>query len=185
MSATNLLQQLYILGITEVWFSCPKVLPKNQPHTSFTTVWQYCLGITKPKVNPKPYQQAVNENFKISLTEFSTTVANRLTNWLMSSDKILNNVDIPNHYIPTVTNSRTRGHSQRFQQFQAHLDVYLYSFFPTTLKMWSSSPATIIEIRNVENLRRECWTILIITQLLYINISVNSCICVPSLEFLI
>jgi len=42
-------------------------------------------------------------------------------------------VSIPNHYIPITSNSSTRGHTQRFQQLQAHLDVYLHSFFPSTL----------------------------------------------------
>ena len=52
-----------------------------------------------------------------------------------------NVVSIPNHHIPTMTNSCTRDRSQRFQQSQAHLDVYLHSSFPSTLKMWNSLPA--------------------------------------------
>jgi len=69
--------------------------------------------------------------------------------------KILHNVvTVPNHYIPTISYSYTRGHTQRFQQLQAHLDVYLHSFFPSALKMWNSLPATVIEATNVEEFKK-------------------------------
>ena len=40
--------------------------------------------------------------------------------------KILYNVvSIPNHHIPTMSNSSTRGHSQKFQQLQAYRATYV------------------------------------------------------------
>ena len=66
--------------------------------------------------------------------------------------KILHEVvSLPNHYIPLISNLSTRGHSQRFQQLQANLDVYLHSFF---LKLWNSSPPSVIEAINVEDFKK-------------------------------
>ena len=70
--------------------------------------------------------------------------------------KILHKVvSISNYYIPITSNSSTRGHSKRFQQLQAHLDVYQHSFFPSTLKLWNSLPTTVIEASNAEDFKRE------------------------------
>jgi len=33
----------------EAWVFSPKYHPKNQPDISFSVVWQYWLGIAKPK----------------------------------------------------------------------------------------------------------------------------------------
>ena len=34
----------------------------------------------------------------------------------------------------------TRGHSQRFQQVAAHVNVYLHSFFPSAIKYGTAYP---------------------------------------------
>jgi len=38
-----------ILGIMKVWRFLPKMSSKNQPHISVSIVWQYWLGVAKPK----------------------------------------------------------------------------------------------------------------------------------------
>ena len=69
-----------VLGIKVVWV-CQTILPKNQPHISYTTdFWQYWLGIAKPNnvfrlANVKPFQQVV---MKFYLAEFSTNKPIRL-----------------------------------------------------------------------------------------------------------
>ena len=58
--------------------------------------------------------------------------------------KILNNivsVDF-NHYLQQSV-SHTRGHSIRFIQMQARVDVFLYSYLPSTIRLWNSLPADI------------------------------------------
>ena len=58
--------------------------------------------------------------------------------------KILNNivsVDF-NHYLQQSV-SHTRGHSIRFIQMQATVDVFLYSYLPSTIRLWNSLPADI------------------------------------------
>ena len=47
-----------------------------------------------------------------------------------------------------------RGHSQRFQQVVAHVNVYIYSFFPSAIKIWNNSPESVIQARNVEDFKR-------------------------------
>jgi len=51
------------------------------------------------------------------------------------------------HYIPTMTNLRTRSHLLIFHQLQADLDVYLCSFCPSMVKIWNTLPATVIEAK--------------------------------------
>ena len=58
---------LYIMDQRFGVFS-PKMSPKNQPHVSLSTVWQYWLGMAKLKnVNSKRFQQVV-----MTFPEFST-----------------------------------------------------------------------------------------------------------------
>ena len=48
----------------------------------------------------------------------------------------------------------TRGHSQRFHQVVAHMNIYLCSFFPSAIKLWSSLPESVIQARDVEEFKR-------------------------------
>ena len=59
--------------------------------------------------------------------------------------KILNNmvsVDF-NHYLQQSV-SHTRGNSIKLIQLQARVDVFLYSFLPSTIRLWNSLPADIV-----------------------------------------
>ena len=69
--------------------------------------------------------------------------------------KVLNNmvsVDF-NHYLQQSV-SHTRGYSIRFIQMQARVDVFLYSYLPSTICLWNSLPddtvtsSTIDEFKN-------------------------------------
>ena len=65
ISATLIIQygSNCVLWIMEVWGFQPINITQNLPQISFLTVWQYWLGIAKPKkclqINPKPFQQVV------------------------------------------------------------------------------------------------------------------------------
>ena len=48
----------------------------------------------------------------------------------------------------------TRGHSQRFQQVAAHVNAYLYSFFPSAIKIWNSLPESVMQARNADDFKR-------------------------------
>jgi len=56
---------LYLLGIMVF---CLKISPQNQPHISFTTIWQYWLDIAKLKIAFRTFTPSYYKN----LTEFST-----------------------------------------------------------------------------------------------------------------
>ena len=59
--------------------------------------------------------------------------------------KILNNiaqVESRAHLLPT--QSHTRGHNQRFLQPQSTVDAHLYSFFPSTIKLWNELPSCAV-----------------------------------------
>jgi len=62
-----------------------------------------------------------------------------------------NEISIPSHHLPMPKTSSTRGHSQRFRQVPAHLNVYINSFFPATTKIWNSLPATA---RNTDDFKQ-------------------------------
>jgi len=65
-----------------------------------------------------------------------------------------NDISIPSHHLPIPITSRTRGHSQRFRQFPAHLSVYLNSFFPATTRIWNNLPVSAIEARNIDDFKQ-------------------------------
>ena len=69
--------------------------------------------------------------------------------------KILHNrVAVPFSYYSTPISVHTRGHPQRFQQVSAHVNSYLYSYFPSTIKIWNSLPAEVIQASSVEEFKR-------------------------------
>ena len=64
--------------------------------------------------------------------------------------KILHNkVAIPFDQYKAPITVFTRGHSQRFHQVAAHVNAYLYSFFPSSIKIWNSLPELIVRARNL------------------------------------
>ena len=84
---------------------------------------------------------------------------------------LYNVVGIPSHHIPTMTNSSKRGHSQRFQQLQAHLDVYLHSFFLQLLKC-----GTVYQLLLFSQLYKAGWFLEIGKILeLYLGIDKHGC----------
>ena len=77
---------LYI-GIMKVWRFCPKLSPQNQLDICFLTVWEYWLGLAKPK---NVFRSTLSHCIKL-LWNFKNFLFNRffcwLTDWLMPSDK--------------------------------------------------------------------------------------------------
>ena len=51
------------------------------------------------------------------------------------------------------SNHVTRGHHLRFFKVPTRVNAFLYSFFPSTIKLWNALPDSIVIITNVENFK--------------------------------
>jgi len=102
----------------------------------------------------------VNNNF--NRTASVTAMLNQL-NWptlehrrnqakLCMLYKIINNlISVPHdHLTQSPTTTITRGHSIRYTQLAARTNVYLHSFFPSTIKLWNSLPNEIVFSRDFD-----------------------------------
>ena len=65
-------------------------------------------------------------------------------------------VDIQaNSYLtPAATTQYTRGHHMRFTQPFTRIDSYLYSFFPSSIKLWNALPNHVIDSTNIEQFKQ-------------------------------
>ena len=48
----------------------------------------------------------------------------------------------------------TRGHHMRFTQPFTRIDSYLYSFFPSSIKLWNALPNHILNSTNIEQFKQ-------------------------------
>jgi len=70
--------------------------------------------------------------------------------------KIVNGlVDTPaNAYLSPVSMlCDIRGHSKRFVQPPARIDSYMYSFFPSAIKIWNSLPQHVIDSKDTDQFK--------------------------------
>ena len=58
--------------------------------------------------------------------------------------KILNDLVQVNHSDLVYNSSVTRGHSLRLLHILTRVDVYSYSFFPSTIRIWNKLPEDIV-----------------------------------------
>ena len=78
-----------------------------------------------------------------TLRELRRTMS-RLT-ILYKTSRGLIDVDVKNYLCPQ-TELRTRGnHNYKYRLDKATKDVYFYSFFPRTVRLWNSLPAELVE----------------------------------------
>ena len=65
-------------------------------------------------------------------------------------------VDIPasNYLIPTTTSDITRGPHKRFLQLSSTINAYLYSFFPSSIKIWNCLPHNIVDSTNINQFKQ-------------------------------
>ena len=64
--------------------------------------------------------------------------------------KIINNIiSIPYDHL-TQSSTTTRGHSMRYMQLAARTNTYLYSFFPSTIRLWNSLSNEIVFSRDFD-----------------------------------
>ena len=61
-------------------------------------------------------------------------------------------VESGNYLIPIVSN--TRGHDQRFLQPHSRIDAYLYSFYPSTIKLWNELPSSAVESTTINSFKQ-------------------------------
>ena len=55
---------------------------------------------------------------------------------------------------PAATIQYTRGHHMRFIQPVTRIDSYLYSFFPSSIKLWNALPNYVIDSTNIEQFKQ-------------------------------
>ena len=58
--------------------------------------------------------------------------------------------DVPIIY---TTGSNTRGHHLKMQQPATRIDVYLHSFFPSTVKLWNLLPSNLIDSPSLDSFK--------------------------------
>ncbi|CAC5409914.1 unnamed protein product [Mytilus coruscus] len=69
-------------------------------------------------------------------------------------------VDIPCDTYLTPMSSRTRSsHTKKFRQYSTKTYGYKYSFFPRTVTVWNSLPATVAEAPSLVSFKREISTL--------------------------
>ena len=67
--------------------------------------------------------------------------------------KIINNlISIPHDHI-TISPVSTRGHNLKYIQLAAKSNTYLFSFFPSAVKLWNSLPDLVINSTNLNNFK--------------------------------
>ena len=66
---------------------------------------------------------------------------------------------LPNDYM-TLSNSCTRNHHHHFRQFTAHINSYLCSFFPSTIKIWNDLPDVVINASSVDEFKSYIFNLL-------------------------
>ena len=124
------------------------------PHTN-------CQIVTLEKIHHRAARFVCNNYSKYdSVTDMLT-----LLNWASLEQrrnqakcimfyKILNNMVSVNfnQYLQQST-SHTRGRNIRFIQMQARVDVFLYSFLPSTIRLWNSLPADIVSSSTIDEFK--------------------------------
>ena len=69
-------------------------------------------------------------------------------------------VEVPVHHLIQYTTSSTRGSSaNNIRQITTRIDVYKYSFLPSTIKMWNSIPPTMRTSTSLDSFRNAIYTI--------------------------
>ena len=69
-------------------------------------------------------------------------------------------VDIPADKYLTPSTARTRSaHSRKFRQYSTSTDPFKFSFFPHTIPLWNSLPASVAEAPSLASFRKELSTL--------------------------
>ena len=58
--------------------------------------------------------------------------------------------DVPIAY---ARGTNTRGHHLKIQQTATRIDVYLHSFFPSTVKLWNLLPSNLIDSPTLDSFK--------------------------------
>ena len=63
-------------------------------------------------------------------------------------------IQASSYLTPAATTQYTRGHHMRFTQPFTRIDSYLYSFFPSSIKLWNALPNYVIDSTNIEQFKQ-------------------------------
>ena len=55
--------------------------------------------------------------------------------------------------VQSFTNGVTRGHHNKYLQPATRTDVYKYSFFPSTIKLWNTLPEELINAKTIDEFK--------------------------------
>ena len=93
--------------------------------------------------------------------EWESLEARRTKSQLTVLFKIISDlVDIPQEeYLKRVSKRTRTRHSHKFRQIPASSDYYLNSFFPKTVRLWNSLPASVADAPSLVLFKRELSTI--------------------------
>ena len=91
---------------------------------------------------------------------WDTLEARRSKSQVTMMFKIINGlVDILAADFITPASTRTRSHhGKKLRQYATSTDTLKYSFFPCTIPLWNSLPATLAEAPNLVSFKRELST---------------------------
>ena len=60
---------------------------------------------------------------------------------------------LPSHITPVSSRPTRESHNIRFTVPSTHMDLYLYSYFPRTVRFWNILPKHIVEAQSVDILK--------------------------------
>jgi len=69
---------------------------------------------------------------------------------------IKSHIEVPSLSLNPIFTS-TRGHSQRFRPPYASLNTYLFSFLPSTIKLWSNLPENIVNQPTLSDFKKSLY----------------------------
>lgn len=134
---------------------------------------EYCVTVCNPHTVQDKYQLEMVQrraaryctnryHNKSSVTDmlqdlnWETLESRRTKLQLTMLFKIVNDlVDVPADLYLTPAIGKTRArHSKKFQQYQPRTDTFKYSFFPRTIPVWNSLPASVAEAPDLVSFKQ-------------------------------
>ena len=123
---------------------------------------------TKTNIEKLESVQRRAARFVVSDYDFSSSVTSILNElkWcslevrrqvsrLMMFYKILQgSVALELPYEISLIDTVTRGHNRRYQTPFSRIDIHKFSFFPATVRLWNSSPDSVVNLDSFEAFRR-------------------------------
>ena len=127
------------------------------PHTAEMTTKLEAVQRRAARYITNAYDKTTSVSAMLRELDWEPLESRRVKFQLTLLYKIINDlVDIPSHPYLQPGSSRTRSqHSIKFRQFTVRTNVLKYSFFPRSIPVWNSLPASVAEAPSLASFRRE------------------------------